>query len=94
MLENMPSHDRRTPQSRTRQGKALLRLIEDLGYQVDRRNTDDCVFRDIDEHGVPRIVGFSTAEEIDETARLLAEALQADEKPARTPVSTAHEWEC
>ncbi len=82
MLEHTSARSNTTPQSEARQVKALLRLVEDLGYEVDTSPAGDWTVTAKNEPADRTIVGVDSAREVAATARLLADALHIDHKPA------------
>lgn len=78
MLHCTPARFNRTDQAQARQVKALLRLVEDLGYQVLSSPAGDWTVSACTDPGDSTVVGIDSAQEVVAVARQLAESLQVD----------------
>jgi H2-forming N5,N10-methylenetetrahydromethanopterin dehydrogenase-like enzyme len=67
-----------SPVSEERQVEALLRLVEDLGYQVDVTPAGDWTVSVVGDLGEQTIISFDTAREVVGAAKALAESLHVD----------------
>lgn len=68
--------------SEERQVKALLRLLDDMGYQVCISPNGDWTVSRLNDLGERTVIGHDTAREVAAAARALAEALELDLVPA------------
>ncbi len=66
------------PVSEERQVKALLRLVEDLGYQVDINRAGDWTVSALGDLGEQTTISFDTAREVVEAAKAIADAVHFD----------------
>ncbi len=82
MLHHTPASPNDTTRSAQRQVKALLRLVEDLGYEVLTSPTGDWTVSARDDYGKCTVIGFDDANQVAAAARQLADSLQADRRPA------------
>jgi hypothetical protein len=82
MLENSSADPNTPTPSEARQVRALLRLVEDLGYDVQTGPDGQWTVIAHDEPADRTVVGVDTAREIATAARQLAESLQVDRASA------------
>jgi hypothetical protein len=82
MLENLFSHPGTSTLSEVRQVKAMLRLVEDLGYDVQVASDGDWTVVARNEPVDRTVVGVDTAREVAAAARQLAESLLVDRAAA------------
>jgi hypothetical protein len=68
--------------SEERQIRALLRLVEDLGYQVNISPNGDWTLTVLGDLGEQTVIGQDTAREVVAAAKALAESLEFDLVPA------------
>lgn len=80
MLENRSDHPNHVAQSPEHQVQALLRLVQDLGYDVQASPAGDWTVSIASEQGDRTIVGVDSAREVVALAHQLAESLQVDRK--------------
>jgi len=66
------------PLSEERQVKALLHLIEDLGYQVNVSQDGDWTVSILGSPGEQTTIAYATAREVVAAAKCLAESVQFD----------------
>jgi hypothetical protein len=69
---------RKSSLSEERQVKALLRLVEDLGYEVDTSPAGDWTVSAVSDLGDQTVISFDSAREVVAAARALAESLCFD----------------
>lgn len=79
MLENMPTTANPRAASQQRELKALLRLVNDLGYEVQTTDKGTWVVSTSDDRGDRAVVGVDDANEVAAAARQLAEMLHIDQ---------------
>lgn len=82
MLENTTSRSSRTSRSQERQVKAMLDMLEDLGYEVLTGDTGEWTVSVRTDRGESTVVGVDSAREVATAAKTLADSLQVDHKPA------------
>jgi hypothetical protein len=78
MVTHTSSRSGHTTQSAARELKAMLRLIEDLGYEVQTSPTGDWTVATRDDRGDRTVIGIDSAQEVATAARSLAESFQVD----------------
>lgn len=80
MLANMPASGKSHAASHQRELKALLRLVNDLGYEVQTTTKGQWVVSTSNERGDRKIVGVDDADQVADTARGLARTIHADQQ--------------
>lgn len=78
MLENSPARSGPAILSEARQVKAMLRLVEDLGYDVQVAADGEWTVTARNEPADRTVVSVDTAREVAAAARQLAESLLVD----------------
>jgi hypothetical protein len=86
MVTHTASRSGHTTQSAARELKAMLRLIEDLGYEVQASPTGDWTVATRDDRGDRTVIGVDSAQEVATAARQLAGSLQVDHHLAKLDV--------
>lgn len=84
MLENMPARPDTRSLSEARQIRAMLRLVEDLGYDVQVGADGEWTVIARNEPADRTVVGVDSAREVAAAARQLAESLMVDRSVVAT----------